>query len=368
MKITFPYMGPILVYKKLLEAMGHEVILPQKPTQRTFDLGTKYSPEFLCFPFKCLIGTYIESLERGADTVVTTGGDSSCRAGFYGEVHRRILRSIGYDVKFYVFDSLFQHTRQFLSDFRKLKAGHSWWHVLQTIRFCYSLIAAMDEIQERVRILRAHEKHKGDFARAWLQVQELFTACQGSGDVPEARRQAWSIIHSVPVELWDPRQAVRVGIVGEIYVAMEGHANLEIEEKLAAMGIEVVNSQYVSHWLQHNVSFLPWRKSYVEKIIDKAKPYLKLDLGGHDQENIAHMIDFREQGVDGVIHLMPFGCLPELVTQSIIPRISKDLGMPILSLAMDEQRGTANSQTRLEAFIDLAAGRKNRPTGVAATH
>ena len=363
-KVTFPYMGPVLAYKKLLEAVGHEVIMPQKPTQGTFDLATKYSPEFLCFPFKCLMGTYIEALEAGAEAIVTTGGDDNCRAGFYAEVHRRILASLGYNVQFFVIESLFKHPRDFIGSIRDLKGKYSWWHALGTIHFCYDLIAAMDRIQERIRILRAHEKNKGDFTRAWRDIEELFDTCYDRQDVRETEKKAWKILHSVPVELWDPKQAMRIGIVGEIYVTMEGHANQEIEETLAAMGVEVVNSQYVSHWLKQRLQILPWRKSHMEKIIAKAKPYLKLDLGGHEQENIAHMIDYWEKGLDGVIHLMPFACMPELVTQSIIPRISKDLGMPIVSLALDEQRGTANIQTRLEAFLDLAMGKKIRRAGV----
>ena len=39
----------------------------------------------------------------------------------------------------------------------------------------------------------------------------------------------------------------------------------EIEETLAAMGVEVVNSQYVSHWLNQRLQLLPWRQSYMEK-------------------------------------------------------------------------------------------------------
>ena len=43
MKISFPYMGTVLVYKKLLQLLGHEVIIPPRPTKRTIDLGVKYS-------------------------------------------------------------------------------------------------------------------------------------------------------------------------------------------------------------------------------------------------------------------------------------------------------------------------------------
>ena len=70
-------------------------------------------------------------------------------------------------------------------------------------------------------------------------------------------------------------------------------------------------------------------------------------------------MEFAERGFDGVVHLMPFGCLPELITRSMIPQISEDYDIPILSMSMDEQQGEANTQTRVEAFIDLCRSKKN---------
>jgi len=51
MKYSFPYLGNVLVYKKLMEMLGYEVVVPPRPTQKTIDLGTKNSPEFACFPY-----------------------------------------------------------------------------------------------------------------------------------------------------------------------------------------------------------------------------------------------------------------------------------------------------------------------------
>lgn len=75
MKITFPYMGSPYMYEKLFTLLGHEVITPPKPSQKTVDYGVKYSPEFACFPLKVILGTYLEALELGADTIVTSGGN-----------------------------------------------------------------------------------------------------------------------------------------------------------------------------------------------------------------------------------------------------------------------------------------------------
>src|SRR5690554_6759181 len=104
MRVSFPYMGTILVYEKLINILGHEVVKPNRPTKKTIDLGVKYSPEFACFPFKVIMGTYLETLEKGVDLLVTTGGHGPCRAGYYGELHKKILSSLGYEVEFIIFD------------------------------------------------------------------------------------------------------------------------------------------------------------------------------------------------------------------------------------------------------------------------
>ena len=63
-------------------------------------------------------------------------------------------------------------------------------------------------------------------------------------------------------------------------------------------------------------------------------------------------------GLDGVIQILPFGCMPEIVAESIIPTISKDLDIPAMTLTVDELTGEAGYQTRLEAFVDLLSRRK----------
>ena len=70
------------------------------------------------------------------------------------------------------------------------------------------------------------------------------------------------------------------------------------------------------------------------------------------------IVDFKDRNFDGIIHLMPFACLPELISQSIIPRISKEHNIPVLTLAIDEQTGQTNALTRIEAFIDLVRNKK----------
>lgn len=358
MKISFPHMGQTLGYKKILEKLGHEVIVPPKPTQRTFELGVKYSPEFLCYPFKVMMGTYFEVAEQGAELIFSSGGTGPCRAGYYGELHKKILEQQGYDIPILIFDSIFEDTRAFIKSLKTITNKTPIHKIAYALLFAYRLICYMDNLEKQLKILRAYEIKQGSFDKAWAEILEKFDGCETFRDLKAVRRHAEQLFAQIPIRTVAEDEKMRVGLVGEIYVLMESSTNMEIERKLNALGVEVYNVQSISDWLKHHLipKFISREQSH--KVQKKGKQYSALNTGGHDLENIGWIIDFADKGFDAVIHLMPFSCLPELVTRSIIPTMSEDLNMPILSTSLDEQTGTANMQTRLEAFIELVKNKK----------
>ena len=66
------------------------------------------------------------------------------------------------------------------------------------------------------------------------------------------------------------------------------------------------------------------------------------------------------KGADGIIHLSPFTCMPEIMSQNIFPAMRENCDIPILALIMDEQTGRAGYITRIEAFVDLMRRRKRK--------
>lgn len=357
MKISFPYMGQVTVYRKMLEALGHEVVMPHRPTQRTFDLGVLYSPEFICYPFKVMMGTYVEACEQGAEVIVSSGGSGPCRAGLYGEVHRRVLKQLGYDTELIIFDSLFENFGYFWKQLTRIKNKTSVWKILRYVRLCLKMAKMLDRHEKKIKILRAYEVHKGDFDTCLEQINDLYYQCDSVRDLKRTYQKADAMLERIPIRWVPEEERVRIGIVGEIYVIMESATNMNIERRLNDLGIEVFNVQYISDWLHHNLIPKRFNKSEGWKAWDRGFEYKCCNCGGHDMENTGWIIKLAEQGYDGVIHLMPFGCLPVLVTRSIIPEMSEELDVPILSMSIDEQNGEANTQTRLEAFVDLCRSR-----------
>lgn len=80
------------------QALYAEYIMQPPMTNRTMEIGSRYSPDSVCTPFKSSLGSLIDALEAGADTLVMTLG--LCRLGYYGELQEKILRELGYEFDF----------------------------------------------------------------------------------------------------------------------------------------------------------------------------------------------------------------------------------------------------------------------------
>ena len=100
-KLSYPQLGnyDVPIRHFVLHGLGDDYVAPPPMTKRTIEIGAKYSPDFVCAPFKCMMGCYIEAMEKGANVIIQTGG--TCRLGYYGELHEQILRDLGYDFEIF---------------------------------------------------------------------------------------------------------------------------------------------------------------------------------------------------------------------------------------------------------------------------
>lgn len=358
MKVSFPHMGQVTAYAKLLELLGHEVIMPERPTQRTFDLGVLNSPEFICYPSKVIAGTYIEACEKGAEVIITSAGSGPCRAGMYCEVHRRILKKLGFSTEIVAFDSFFKEPKYFLHQLRRVINKTPIHKIAQYVFLMIRMTNYLDEIEKTIKIKRAYEVNSGEFDKCLDKINKMFAKCNTKKELIKANEKAKEMINAIPTKSVDEGKRLRFGIVGEIFVVIDSATNMNIESRLNALGVEVTSTQYVSEWIKYNATPAFLRHDEAERIHRQGHKYTTCNCGGHHLANIGWIEEFAKRGYDGIIHLMPFGCLPELVTRSMSHKLSEQFDIPILTMSIDEQNGEANTQTRLEAFVDLCAGRK----------
>ncbi len=85
---------------------------------------------------------------------------------------------------------------------------------------------------------------------------------------------------------------------------------------------------------------------------------MKYRLGADGSESVYHTLNHCKSGIDGIIHITSYGCIPELNAIPILNTISKEYKVPILYLSFDGENNVANIDTKLEAFCDMIKARK----------
>jgi predicted nucleotide-binding protein (sugar kinase/HSP70/actin superfamily) len=363
MKVTAPQMGNLnLMLDDLFDRLGVDYIKPPPSSTKTLQIGAKHSPEFACLPLKINIGNFIEALEEGADTLVMAGGHGPCRFGYYGIVEERILRDLGYDFRFMMLEPFNDGAWAFYKTFKVLSPGLGIRKLWNILKVSFSKARAFDRLGKRALQVRAREANRGDTTKALRRAEEILSLARSPEEIEEAAAESMAVIDSVEQE--EDRDVLRVGIVGEFYLLLEPFSNFGLEEALGQMDVYLERSVWVTDWIAPNRDNIIY--GFPKKEIEaKAEPFLDQNVGGEGRETIGSIVMFAERGFDGVIQLLPFGCMPENIATSIIPRVQQEHDIPVLTLAFDEQTGRAGVITRIEAFLDLLKARRGSRAGLA---
>lgn len=360
LKVTFPHMENLwIALKNLLEGMGTEVVVPPPITKKTITLGARHSPEFACFPLKVNVGNFIEALEDGADTIIMAGGTGPCRFGYYAEVQREILQDLGYDFEMVTLEPPQGSLLGLASNIKRLANNKPWGEIVQALKLAWQQIHALDELRKNSLKVRPLEKYKGDTTKAYERAISMMVGARDAASTELAFCQGLKIIQEVD-QAATSRKPLKIGIVGEIYMVLEPYANMEVEKTLGEMGVEVHRSIYLGHWIRDHLLPRFFGSGEGEEIKKAALEYLDHFVGGHGLESVGKTILYARDNYDGVIHLLPFTCTPEIVAQSILPEVSRDYNIPLLSFSMDEHSGKAGIVTRLEAFLDLLEQKREK--------
>ncbi|UMZ73911.1 acyl-CoA dehydratase activase-related protein [Natranaerofaba carboxydovora] len=354
MKITFPHMGTISIpVKALFNELGFEVIVPPPITNKTIELGVKHSPEFACFPLKLNMGNFIEALEDGADTIVMGGGVGPCRFGYYSQVQKRILTDLGYNFEMIVLEPPHSYN-EFLDKLKKLKNKNSWNTIYKALRITIAKIDAIDKIDIHTAEVRPYCQNKSDLDNTYEKILDRLDKASGIKDIERVTREGFDELNeNKNLELENP---VKIALLGEIYMLLEKRANMGIEKYLGNLGAVVKRNVYLGNWVREHLNPLPFRKK--NPAVHAAKPYLDHFVGGHGRESVGDAVIKAKENYDGIVHILPFTCAPEIIAQSLLPKVSKDYNIPILTLSLDEHTGRLGLHTRLEAFYDLLSRRE----------
>jgi len=348
MRVGMPHMGNIYIpFKALFQRLNVELVIPPVNNQRTLSLGVRYSPEGLCIPFKLTLGNLIEAAELGADTLIMPAGYGTCRLGYYARTQEQILRELGYNFEMIQVGVSEQKLFGILGMIKRLSNNASWYKIISAFRFGLAKLNALDRIERAVHKVRPIERIKGTANRLLAKAVKAIDEANDYSTLKKVQRDYIDQLNQVPK---DTKTPLIVGITGEFYVVLEPFSNLDVESELGKLGVEVRRTTFVSEWTKFSLFLNPLGMDEKDRIHKAARPYLKRDIGGDGWESVGEKV-LHAKKYDGLVHLAPFTCMPEIIAQNIMTSTKETI--PVLTILCDEQLAKPGMLTRLEAFVDL---------------
>lgn len=349
--ISFPHMGDYSVPASYLlsHIVDANIMIAPKITNTTIELGTKYSPEFVCTPFKYTLGTFIEALDRGADVLIQAGG--GCRYGYYCELQEKILKDLGYEFTYInLMSKGKKDLKKIYNSFKKIDSKFKIVRALYYFLITKQMVKYMDRIDDYIRKNIGFEREKGSFEKLKNEMLESFKNVKNLISLRTKYAKYRKKFKKIPIKKCDKK--IRVGVIGELYTIMEPFANYNLECELAQYGIEI--KRYT------NVHYLLFEKGRaVKKYLKYAKEYAKYRMGADALDNIGRTKYLCENKYDGIIHIKSSFCTPEIGAMPVINKICKKYGVPVIFFSFDSATSEVGIKTRIEAFYDMIEMRKD---------
>jgi len=286
----------------------------------------------------------LSAIKKGADTIFMWENiKGSCRLRYYWLVQEKILKEAGFQVKI-----LNLNSKNFFSEIGKIKKENkiSLVQTLKAFFLAFEIIKFIEKLEKKVNFLRPREMRSGETDKILSPCFEKLSEIKKSRDLSLLQKQTFEKFSQIKIN--KKLNPPRVGLLGEIYIVSDRASNFDLEKKLGLQGIEVCREMTLSYHIKKTI--FPWMDWSIQR---KIMPYLRSTVGGHGRDAIKEMLDCVKNNFDGVIQLLPFGCLPEVTVRPILEKIHKESGIPFLSLSLDEQAAEAGINTRIEAFVDV---------------
>lgn len=357
--VAWPRMGNIdLSMNALVSSLGVKIVEAPPNSNEALEIGVKNSIEGICLPYKLNLANYIMALEKGANTLMMFQAPGSCRFGNYTKMAQKTLKKMGYKFDMVVFDMYQSKMKQTLQAFWHVTRCANPYRYYKGFSTGFNKAFAIDTAEKLLFYTRPRELNKGEAERCYKKWYKTIAETTSIWACKKLKKQIIEDFKKIPID--KNRIVPKVYLLGEFFVLLDPYTNKEIEKTLGDLGVEVERQIFFSDWLEHVLqpSFLYKKESHRDRCVRYAKQYMKRAIGGETIETVGDTVYAAKSGVDGIVHIMPFSCMPEIVSQNILAKVSKEEDIPVMTLVFDEQTGKAGYQTRIEAFVDLIKRKK----------
>ncbi|MFZ6006904.1 MAG: acyl-CoA dehydratase activase [Nitrospirota bacterium] len=356
-------------------------VLPES-NKESVDLGRRYVSGKECYPYLVTAGdmlrkVFLSDFRPDESAFFMPSGTGPCRFGQYNVSHKLILEKLGLkDVPIFAPNQDVQFYRD-LGIVGKDFSMKAWEGII-----------AYEMLTKCLHETRPYEKTKGDTEGLYNSYRErIYQSLTGkNGDMRGLLKRMKNEFMSIPKE---KEKRPVVGVIGEIFVRSHRFSNEDLIRKIEALGGEVWLAP-IEEWIYY-VNTMSFRKALIKKdrsammsiflkrffqkriehrfaepfkgflktlkepetkeILAKAAPYVHDSFEGETILSVGKAIDLIEGGASGIINAMPFGCMPGTIVTALMKAVSRDYGVPCISIPYDGTESPA-TELQLEAFME----------------
>ena len=366
------------------EYCGMEARVLPESSKESVDLGKKYVSGKECYPCAVTTGDMVRKImepgfEPGRSAFFMPSGSGPCRFGQYNVFHRLVIKDLGLEnVPIYSpnqDEDFYRHLGIVGKDF----ALRSW-----------KGIVAITLLSKCLYETRPYEQEGGlsDFIYDEY-LRKVYKSVKGSdGNLEGILKKARADFGNIKR---DDGKKPLIGIVGEIFVRSNRFSNEHLVKKIEKLGGEAYLTP-VEEWISY-INLMGLRKVLIKKdwsgmislllkrffqkrtergfekyfagflktlhepdtkeLLDKASLYIHPSFEGEAILSIGKSIDLINRGASGIVNAMPFGCMPGTIVSGMMRGLTRDFGIPCLSVPYDGTE-SLTTEIQLEAFMDQA--------------
>ncbi len=335
-----------------VESLGIKPWASTATTPEALRLGIEAAPESVCLPMKAHLGHFIEADRAGVEYAFMVNSVGTCRLRYYRHMIKQILKDMGLKIR--IFGLGFDGFKPPVV--RHFDPGPITF--LKPLFHTVLKIKVIDELEMAAWKTRAIETTSGQTTQVMNRLLVELSNSATTAETRVVRKKAARCFAEIPVDR--DKRPLRVGLVGEISFLRDKCLNKNIEYILGGQGVELRNFFLLGEELKNIARIVLLNRSRRKYLAKAAEMYLRCTVGGHALDSVAHSIQCSDEGYDGMVHLCPSGCMPEVSVRPILKRVSKDKDIPILEMSYDEHTCSVGLATRLEAFADVLRERRRK--------
>ncbi len=380
-------------HMKLFEAVfrseGYRAVYLKDTTDNTVEEGLKYVNNDACYPAVIVTGQLIEALKSGKydldnTSVIITQTGGGCRATNYIGLIRKALKDAG-----------FEKISILSFNVSGLEKEQAFKITPRIAKKALQVVVYGDLLMKLLLATRPYEKKKGEALALYHKWQDKVYEDVQIGKLSTYKKNIQNIVKDFEKIEIEKKDLPKVGIVGEILVKYHFFANDHLIEKLEKEHAEVhlpdlmgfVKYSCYNAIIKNNLlktgntqAFIYKQALNIIQLIERpAKIALKntrfeeptdiyelannvegiLSVGNQTGEGwflTAEMVSLIKHGVNNIVCVQPFACLPNhIVGKSVIKRFKKLYpDSNIVAIDYDPGASHTNQINRIKLMLTVA--------------